>query len=158
MIIKQVPEGQRKLIATVVTMVVGLVAEKYLGGLSDNLAILIGGALALFVGGNAMEYVANIKGTKSPNLPPPQQQVEEMVETPAVDVSAIQKQLNTLDNICGQVFGKYDQQFKDLQAAVDKQSENTKSLIAIVNGKRNVNVEQPKPFPIPRQDFTEQDR
>lgn len=157
MLFKQVPEGQRKLIATVVTMIVGLVAEKYLGGLSDNLTVLIGGALALFVGGNAMEYVAQIKAGKSgvPNLPPPQQQVEEMVETPAVDLSAMQKQLNSLDQICGQVFAKYDAQFKDMQAALDKQTENTKTLIGLINGKRNVNEQQPKPFPIPKQDFTE---
>ena len=137
----KIEQGQRKLIATIVTMIVGIVADKYLGGLSDNLALLIGGALGLFVGGNAMEYVAQIKGAggKHVDLPPEKEQVDEVVPEPEVTLESLQAHLIKLDNICGQVFAQNDKDIKGLQAAVKLNSDNTSKLINMINGQRNVN-------------------
>lgn len=139
-----VPEGQRKLIATVIAMVAGIVADKYLGGLSDNLALLIGGALGLFVGGNAMEYVAQIKGTssKSLNLPLEKEEVVEVAQEPEVTLESIHQHLIKLDNICGQVFAQNDKDIKGLQAAVKLNSDNTQKLIGMINGQRTMNETQ----------------
>jgi hypothetical protein len=136
--------GQRKLIATVITMIVGVVADKYFGGLGDNLAILIGSALALFVGGNAMEYVAQIKtgNGKVSSLPPEKEEVAEVVDVPTSEVSQIQalsEHLTKLDNICGQYFNKYDTQFKEMQGSIDLQAKNIQALIKMLNEQRGVN-------------------
>ena len=132
--------GQRKLIATVITMIIGIVADKYMGGLSDNLALLIGSALGLFVGGNAMEYVAQIKGAVKVSLPP--EQKEEVggghLPEPVITIPDTQKQLNQLDQICGQVFAKYDKQFLDLHAAIGRQNTSIKGMLDIVNNKQPV--------------------
>lgn len=136
-----VPEGQRKLIATVITMIIGIVADKYMGGLSDNLALLIGGALGLFVGGNAMEYVAQIKGGKGISLPPEKEESAPVVED-EVTLESIHAHLVKLDNICGQVFAQNDKDIKGLQAAVKLNSDNTNKLIGMINGQRNVNGQE----------------
>ncbi len=130
-----VPEGQRKLIVTIITMVVGIVADKYFGGLSDNLAILIGSSLAIFVGGNAMEYVAQIKGKAQPISPQISEapQKEQAVDVPQDPIEKISAQLNQLDQICGQVFAKYDKQFVDLNAAIGRQNNSIKGMLDIIN-------------------------
>ncbi len=127
-----IPEGQRKLVATIVSMVVAVLAEKYLGGLSDNLALLIGSALALFVGGNAMEYVAQIKGKKIA-----QEQEHEVVDDvpqqSGPSIESLGDYVTKLDNICGQRFVEIEGKFTTLEASMDTQVANTQKLIGMIN-------------------------
>lgn len=124
-----IPEGQRKLVATIVSMVVAVLAERYLGGLSDNLALLIGSALALFVGGNAMEYVAQIKGKKQEEV-----EVDVADDVPqSNDIASLADYVTKLDNICGQKFQEIEGKFKSLEASMDTQVANTQKLIGMIN-------------------------
>ncbi len=126
-----IPEGQRKLVATIVSMVVAVLAEKYLGGLSDNLALLIGSALALFVGGNAMEYVAQIKGKKLAQ----EQELEVVDDVPqsSANIESLSDYVTKLDNICGQRFVEIEGKFTTLEASMDTQVANTQKLIGMIN-------------------------
>lgn len=131
-----IPEGQRKLIATVITMILAVVSEKYFGGLSDNLALLIGSALALFVGGNAMEYVAQIKGK------PQKEEVVEYIDTspdaPTPEVSdltiaEVMNQLVNLDNAAGAQLKQLRDSVAGLESRIKTQAENIDKIVGIIN-------------------------
>ena len=152
-----IPEGQRKMYAMIITMVIGVVADKYFGGLNDNLTILIGGALALFVGGNAMEYVAQIKtaSSKLPHSSPEKEEVATVVDEPEVkeltpamvydELKKVSDHVIKLDNVCGDLFRKQDEAIKSvgedvkaLQEGLELQINQTKQLVSLINKQRGV--------------------
>lgn len=66
---KLFPEGQRKLVVSLIGLAVAIVLEKFTKtGLSDNMQESIIAIVAIFTGGNVMEHLGNalkiIKGTK----------------------------------------------------------------------------------------------
>lgn len=127
-----IPEGQRKLIATVITMILAVVSEKYFGGLSDNLALLIGSALALFVGGNAMEYVAQIKGK-----PVQREEIQEIEAAPeeveTLSVAHVMDELVKLDNAAGSQLKRLNDSIAGIEARLKTQAENIDKIVNIIN-------------------------
>lgn len=132
-----IPEGQRKLIATVITMILAVVSEKYFGGLSDNLALLIGSALALFVGGNAMEYVAQIKGKTTVQQKQEVQDIEVYSEgepeVKELSVAEVMNQLVNLDNAAGAQLKQLRDSVAGLEARMKTQAENIDKIVNIIN-------------------------
>lgn len=69
LLVKLFPQGQRKLIVSLIALVVGIVLEKFSKtGLTDNMQQSLIAIVAIFTGGNVMEHLANalkvVKGTK----------------------------------------------------------------------------------------------
>jgi hypothetical protein len=65
---KLFPEGQRKLLVSLIALAIGIVLEKFAGGLTDNMRDSLIAIVAIFTGGNVMEHLANalkiVKGTR----------------------------------------------------------------------------------------------
>lgn len=128
-----IPEGQRKLIATVITMILAVVSEKYFGGLSDNLALLIGSALALFVGGNAMEYVAQIKGKPTVQKEEIQEIEAAPEEVETLSVAHVMDELVKLDNAAGSQLKRLNDSIAGIEARLKTQAENIDKIVNIIN-------------------------
>lgn len=62
------PQGHRKLMVSLIALVIGVVLEKFGGGLSDNMQASLIAIVAIFAGGNVGEHIADalkfLKGTK----------------------------------------------------------------------------------------------
>lgn len=62
------PMGKRKLMVSLIALVISVVMEKFGGGLSDNLRVSLIAIVAIFAGGNVGEHIADaikfLKGTK----------------------------------------------------------------------------------------------
>lgn len=62
------PQGKRKLMVSLIALVISVVMEKFGGGLSDNLQTSLIAIVAIFAGGNVGEHIADaikfLKGTK----------------------------------------------------------------------------------------------
>lgn len=128
-----IPEGQRKLIATIVSMILAVVSEKYFGGLSDNLALLIGSALALFVGGNAMEYVAQIKGKSEKQEVQEAVAVEGQPEVSELSAANVMDELVKLDNAAGGQLKQIRDSISGIEARIKTQAENIDKIVNIIN-------------------------
>ncbi len=68
LLIKLFPQGQRKLMVSLIALVIGVALEKFAGGLTANMETSLIAIVAIFTGGNVMEHLANalkiVKGTK----------------------------------------------------------------------------------------------
>lgn len=68
MIKKFFPEGQRKLVVSLIALAIALGFEKFGGGLTPNMQDSLIAIVAIFTGGNVMEHLANalkiVKGSK----------------------------------------------------------------------------------------------
>lgn len=127
-----IPEGQRKLITTIMTMALGIAAEKYLGGLSNNLAMLFGSALALFVGGNAVEHITLLKKAAQVDQEPvlidlPQEQEE------GPSTQEVMSQLVNLDNAAGAQLKQLRDSVAGIEGRLKTQAENIDKIVGIIN-------------------------
>jgi hypothetical protein len=62
------PQGQRKTMVSMIALVVGVIIERFGGGLSDNMTHALIALVAIFTGGNVLEHLSGVlkplKGTK----------------------------------------------------------------------------------------------
>lgn len=59
------PQGQRKVVVSLIALAVGVVMEKFAGGLSENLMVALISVVGIFTGGNVLEHLSGVlKGLK----------------------------------------------------------------------------------------------
>lgn len=62
------PQGQRKVIVSLIVVLIGAILEKWGGGLSESMLTALIAVAAIFTGGNVLEHLAQVlaplKGTK----------------------------------------------------------------------------------------------
>lgn len=134
----KIPEGQRKLTALVVTGILATLAEYYFpGGLSDNLAVLLGSGLAFFIGGNALEYKTKIQHI------PMDEEVIESEEDPKQDpnqltLDKVADHVMRLDNACGKVLKEHSESIAGINQRLEQQTQSISDLVKLLN-KRGAN-------------------
>jgi hypothetical protein len=62
------PQGQRKVVVSLIALALGIVMEKFAGGLSENMMTALIAVVGIFTGGNVLEHLSGVlkglKGTK----------------------------------------------------------------------------------------------
>ena len=129
------PQGKRKVVVSVVALIVGLVLEKFGGGLSENMQTSLIAIVAIFTGGNIMEHLADalkiIKGTKLGQI------IEDAIpgdQGLGMDVS----QKEERDPVA-ELAMETNARFQAIEAAQKQQAQNTAVLIDHVK-----RLQQPK--------------
>lgn len=146
------PQGHRKLMMSLIALVVGVVMEKFGGGLSDNMQTSLIAIVAIFAGGNVGEHIANalkfLKGTKVgqivEDIVPGDQGlgVASAVAPAAQPARAPAVSSADLEDVLGEVDGR----FADLEKKLAVQAQNVGQIVNILNQMRGAQGGQaPKP-------------
>lgn len=145
------PQGHRKLMVSLLALAVGVVLEKFGGGLSDNMQVSLIAIVAIFAGGNVGEHIADalkfLKGTKVGQI------VEDIVPGDqglgASSVSAARARDD--EDMVGELAEASEARFADLEKKLAIQAQNVGQIVQILNSMRGANAApgQP-PAPGPR--------
>lgn len=136
------PEGQRKVMVNLIVVLVGLVVDKFAGGLTSNLTTILIAVAAIFTGGNVLAniggIIAGLKGTKVGQV------IEDIL--PGDQGLGAQAQAMVVDTARQEVAGATSA-LADKMAAIERQlqvqAQNTSAIVQIINQMRGANVPKP---------------
>ena len=141
MMTKLFPEGQRKLIVSLIAMAVAIGFEKFTKqGLSEEMKTSLIALVAIFTGGNVMEHFANalkvLTGTKIgavvEDILPGDQGLKEEAQKEEASVPDFSAHINELYAHARGVNTRLD----GIDGALKLQAENTQKLIGMINNNR----------------------
>lgn len=154
------PEGQRKVMVSLIAILIGTGLDKFGGGLSDSMLHLLIAAVAIFTGGNVLTSLADVlkplKGTKLGHLieefvpgdqgldgdaNAPQQTVAYAQAPPSNNVASKQEVYEAM-NAAGS-------RFDTLEKQLAVQAQNVNQLVQIINQMRGATVARPPQPPVP---------
>lgn len=151
------PEGQRKVMVSLVAILIGTILEKFGGGLSDHMMTLLIAGVGIFTTGNVIQGVADaIKGTKVgkmiEDILPGDQGLGAQAPVAGAQVQAAQapdlrQELYGAMNEVGKRFEEQGKSLATLNQQLQVQAQNTAKLVAFVNSK----VSPPAPAARPAQ-------
>ncbi len=133
------PQGQRKLLVSLIALAIGVALEKLGGGLSDNMQQSLIAIVAIFAGGNVMEHLADalkvFKGTKIGGI------IEDVlpgdqglrVLTPEEKAEEAHAAVQELGEVSNQSIDRMDEIEKKLAV----QAQNMGQVVQILNQMRN---------------------
>lgn len=139
------PQGHRKLMVSLIALALGVVLEKFGGGLSENMMTSLIAIVAIFAGGNVGEHLGEalkfLKGTKVGQI------VEDIVPgnqglgvvSNAEAAKAAEDQGPGVDEVMEAV----DARFADLEKKLAIQAQNVGQIVQILNAMRSASG-QPK--------------
>ena len=141
---KLFPQGQRKLIVSLVGLAVAIAFEKFTKqGLSDDMKTSIIALVAIFTGGNVMEHFANavkvLKGTKIGAIVedalPGDQGLKVQKEEIQREEAAVPDFTEHIKELYGHA-KSVNQQLAELKQSQQLQADNTQKLIGMINQQR----------------------
>lgn len=147
------PEGQRKVMVSLIAILIGAGAEKFGGGLSEHLSQLLIAVVAVFTGGNVLkgfsDAIATLKGTsigqKIEDLLPGDQGLGATVQA----AQAVQPHGHTEMEAFFQFMDEAKGRIDKMSEQITTQAKNTEMIVNIVNQMRGIGA-PPKPAPQPQ--------
>lgn len=140
---KLFPEGQRKLIVSLLALVIAIVLEKFSKtGLTDNMQESLIAIVAIFTGGNVMEHLSAalkvFKGTKVGELIEdvvPGDQGLGKVEAPQKEETddRVARDLERAYNEFVQFANQTEGRFQQMQTALSTHAENTQKIVGMID-------------------------
>lgn len=135
------PQGQRKTMVSMIALVLGVVIEKFAGGLSDNMTQALIALVAIFTGGNVLEHVAGVlkplQGTKAGQI------VEDILPGDQGLGVVKQEAAQTDTRVPSQVEQEFmafaqhvDGRINTLQQQIQTQAQGLAQLVQIINTQR----------------------
>ena len=121
------PQGQRKLVVSLIALIVGVVIEKTQGGLSEAAKESLIAIVAIFTGGNVLEHVTSV--FKKPALVAPIMQDFDEAE----DLSEPPVPLNDVETLKNETGNR----FNAMEEKINIQSQNISQIVTILNQMRN---------------------
>lgn len=143
-LVKLFPQGQRKLIVSLIGLAVAIAFEKFTKqGLSEEMKTSILALVAIFTGGNVMEHFANaikaFKGTKIgaiiEDVLPGDQGLKIAKEEVQAEEAAAPDYTEHIKELYAHAKG-VNEQIAQLKQSQQLQAENTQKIIAMINSQR----------------------
>jgi hypothetical protein len=142
------PQGYRKLLVSLIALAVGVVLDKFGGGLSDNATHSLIAIVAIFSGGNVMEHLAEalkiFAGTRVGQI------LEDVI--PGDQGLGVPKELTAEEKAeaahaaVGQLAaaqGDHATRVDELEKKLAVQAQNMGQVVQILNTMRSANVQRP---------------
>jgi hypothetical protein len=133
------PEGQRKVMVSLIAILVGAILDKFAGGLTDNMEHILIGAVAIFTGGNIFEHIKGmLAGTKVgqmiEDIMPGDQGLMPEVAKPEMQMAqAASNAVNVANNVVGQAMDAVGKRFEALEQRLTVQAQNQAKLVEFIN-------------------------
>lgn len=148
------PQGHRKLMVSLLALVIGVVLEKFGGGLSDNMQASLIAIVAIFAGGNVGEHIADalkfLKGTKVgqviEDIVPGDQGLGEVRGEARAALHAEEMAARAAQDVADGLEGR----IADIEKKLAIQAQNTGQIVQILNAMRSANAGPGQPA-APRQ-------
>ncbi|UOF79065.1 hypothetical protein [Caudoviricetes sp.] len=125
------PQGQRKLVVTILALAVGAGFEKFGGGLTDEMVTTILGIVGIFTSGNMIEHIVAAFGGKKKDEdriePDMVEELEYRMSVPQVD--PVSKELSEIKAFVN-----------NLNEQLKVQANNTAQVVQIINNMRQANT------------------
>lgn len=149
------PEGQRKVMVSLIAILIGAGMDKFGGGLTDHMMTLLIAGVGIFTGGNIFEHIKEmIAGTKVGKI------IEDVLPgdqglgaVAAPQVAGAQVQAAQAPDLRQELYGamtEVGKRFEALNQQLQVQAQNTAKLVAFVNSV-NAKVSPPAPAARPAQ-------
>lgn len=137
------PEGQRKVMVNLLIVLIGVIIEKFAGGLSDNLSTMLISVAAIFTGGNVLSNLGGIlgglKGTKVGQI------IEDIIPgDQGLGSSSAQAASAPARVSAEEVAEASEERFADLEKKLAVQTQNIGQIVQILNQMRSAGA-GPKP-------------
>lgn len=127
------PQGQRKVMVSMMAIVIGVALEKLGGGLSVHMEQALVAIVAIFTGGNVLEHLSSVlrglKGTK----------VGQVIEDAIPGDQGLGREEQVQMAMQGQLdgaMGAVDRRFAELEKKLETQAANLGQLVGILNQMR----------------------
>lgn len=138
------PQGHRKLMVSLIALVVGVVLEKFGGGLSDNMQTSLIAIVAIFAGGNVGEHLADalkfLKGTKVGQI------VEDIVPgDQGLGAGSSSAAMARAEDDVADLAEASEARFKELENKLAIQAQNVGQIVQILNSMRGANAAPRQP-------------
>lgn len=124
------PQGQRKLMVSLLGLVVGLGMEKLGGGLTDKMHDIIITVVAIFAGGNALEHITGIFTQQKQVYEDGPEYFEEPPQ-PTKELTV----MDALDSVHS-LEAKLNNRFAEIDKQIALQTQNIQQIVQILNQNR----------------------
>lgn len=141
LILSLFPEGQRKVMVSLIVVAVGVIVDKFAGGLTDQLMTVLIAAAGIFTGGNIFEHMKEIftglKGSKLgrviEDILPGEQGLGHATPAQTADVQAVHPQVVVQSDEMYAFMNGTEKQMAELRTQLGVQAQNVAQIVQLIN-------------------------
>lgn len=119
------PGGQRKVMLSLIAILIGVILDKFAGGLTENMMTVLISAVGFFTGGNIVEH---IRGSFKDNVV-----VEKAVTEPEAPVMTGEQLPPDPGMMLDNAMNAVDRRFQEMDKKLSVQADNLGKLVQFIN-------------------------